>query len=1525
MNRQYQKWPRLHAGVMAALVVLGVCRTSQAQNPIPIDYAVRLYAQVAESPPSITLNWATNSFATSYEVCRRPFGVGPWVPVATNLAASPSSWVDTNVVAGLAYEYWVKGGIAQGFLYGGIRMPLVEARGKLVLIVDNTYAADLSNELARLQLDLAGDGWTVLRHDVARTAAVTQVKALITADYLADSNAVKSVLLFGHVPVPYSGNTAPDGHGEHVGAWGCDAFYGDMDGTWTDTTLNIVTGYMRNHNTPGDGKYDQTDLPSAVELQVGRVDLYDLPTFAQPERELLRQYLNKAHNFRHQYFVADKRGLVDDNFGMAVGIPGPATHSWSGFSALFTPTNVFARHFDTDLAAGRYLWAYGCGGGWWRGANGVDTTDGLASGPRQAVFSMLFGSYFGEWDTSDNLMRATLASTPSILTCAWSGFQPWLIHAMGVGEPIGVCARASQNSRGGMGGASDYPSPYYASMSHVALMGDPTLRLLPVAPPTDLSVAPSGSDAELAWQPSADPAILGYHVYRSDGPSAAFARISTELVTTTNYVDTGARTGTVTYMVRAVKLEQTPSGSYSNLSQGLFNRLTLAGDMNHAPVVTNRTIITDEDVPVAIPLDAADADGDPLWLGLRAFPQKGQLTGAPTNYVYRPATNAFGNDSFVYYAGDGLTDGGTAVVTIVINAVNDAPSARNQSVTATNNRPAAIHVVALDPEGSALTYTLVTPPAQGTLTGTLPDLVYTPTNVPFGTDTIAFSASDGTLNGNTGTVTITVVDPPTALPDTATTPEDTPVIINVLANDSDPNGDVVSISAVTAPLYGIAVIQGTNVTYTPSEDYFGEDSFTYTASDGHSGRATAQVTVTVTAVNDPPLARNRSVRVLSGITNAITLRASDADDDPLTFAILRTPTNGTVIVGPGGSNPVAYAANPGYIGPDSFQFRAFDGTVYGTTGTVTITVIPSMAPAAVSGLEDGLDYMYYEGAFTNVPDTNLLTPVKQGVSTNGFDLDLRQRDTNIAFRFTGYLNIPQSGEYSLYIGADQGASVWLWNTPVSMVDTSPGWTLSDPIGLLAGCHPITVVYYNDSVPDTPPFLSLYLLDVYDSFMPFTLARVSDRPSAVLNCSGATGGVPLSVTFDATGSSDTNGTIVSYAWDFGDGASAAGPIVTHTYMLTGAFTATLTVTDNDGARDSVATSITVSYRPNALTYAEPFEDYPAGATMSRRRGWPRGESATVSHLNYAAAYAGGTYPLNTSPHTKVIAVEDGVTNEIVGGSNRIVTVEYVLHPSRIDDPPPMSPDIQLSLAVGANGAPFVYHGQPGAVTGIWSEVPAIIIGTDEWIRVTTRLDYQTVDAVSSSHYGRIWINGVPLLSDAAYSANNGLGAPGGPWFALADTSRPYMSELITRGNTFLDDVLATDIDPDGTTSNDTPIRWLMENVGVTNDYDALAAEDSDGDGSLNWAERIAGTQPLDAESRFRVISAGRSNGTNWIAWYGTTNGGVATPFAVARGTNLAAAADVVVSNLARSATGTNLWLDGNAPTGTPAFYRPVILP
>src|SRR5207248_52270 len=140
------------------------------------------------------------------------------------------------------YEYQIvknaQGYKGYGYIQAGINVPLADNRGTAILIVDKTYAASLATELRRLEQDLIGDGWGVIRHDVGRNDSVVSVKALIRADYVVDPANVNTVFLFGHVPVPYSGLLNPDGHPEHLGAWPADVYYGDLDGEWTDKTVD---------------------------------------------------------------------------------------------------------------------------------------------------------------------------------------------------------------------------------------------------------------------------------------------------------------------------------------------------------------------------------------------------------------------------------------------------------------------------------------------------------------------------------------------------------------------------------------------------------------------------------------------------------------------------------------------------------------------------------------------------------------------------------------------------------------------------------------------------------------------------------------------------------------------------------------------------------------------------------------------------------------------------------------------------------------------------------------------------------------------------------------------------------------------------------------------------------------------------------------------------------------------------------------------------------------------------------------
>ncbi|MBX3464103.1 MAG: hypothetical protein KF830_13095 [Planctomycetes bacterium] len=534
--------------------------------------AVQVTATVTVEPPAIHCAWVPDPTASGYQVVRRLAGTTGWGPLVTIPGGgSATSWTDANVAVGVRYEYWfTKNGPPHGqsFLAAGIEVPPVHDRGTVVLVVDDSQAAALGPRLDRLVDDLVGDGWTVRRHDVAPTQTPASVRSLIRAEAIVaaaepDQGPVRAVFLLGHVPVPYSGDIMPDGHADHRGAWPADTYYGQRQGSWSDSFVHS-TGAVRpaNWNVPGDGKFDPSVVPVPIEFGVGRVDFADLPAFALGETALLQQYLDKNHAFRHGHFTVARRAVLEDNFGFLYG-DYPAASGWRNLPTLVGPDQVTVADYFTTLDAADgdgWLWAYACGPGSYTSSAGVGTTVDFATRTNRNVFSLLFGSYFGDWNTTDNFLRAALGCGWTLAT-AWAGRPHWSFHGMGLGEPLAAAAVVSQNEQG-------IAVNSYRSV-HVALLGDPTLRQHVVPPPHAVTVVDTWPSAQVHWQPAAD-AVAGYHVYRAEAPAGPFARLTPLAVDATSFVDPAPLEGPSTYMVRALRLETTPSGSYWNLSQGAF-------------------------------------------------------------------------------------------------------------------------------------------------------------------------------------------------------------------------------------------------------------------------------------------------------------------------------------------------------------------------------------------------------------------------------------------------------------------------------------------------------------------------------------------------------------------------------------------------------------------------------------------------------------------------------------------------------------------------------------------------------------------------------------------------------------------------------------------------------------------------------------------------------------------------------------------------------------------------------------------
>lgn len=609
MDSLYLSTRALPALVLFLLASLLPLQTAQAQDSK--DFSVLLRATVAKGlQPTITIHWNPDQYAKTYYIYRKSKSDAAWPQNALAvLDSNATEYADDNVEIGKGYEYQVfKHSVRMvtdtsafiyygtGYIYAGIEVLPSLTRGKVLLLVDSTMAGPLSSELKRLHSDLMMEGWSVARRDVPRTEAfdgeaVKRVKDIVTSEYQKSQQDLTSVFIIGRVAVPYSGRLNPDGHNDHIGAWPADGYYGDIDGQWNDLSVRDTSASRReNRNVPGDGKFDHAQFPSPIELSVGRVDFYNMPIFTTSETELLRKYLDKDHAFRIGGINARLGGVIDDNFSAASYQEAFASAGWRNIAVFGGDSAVTkADWFGTLGGSDTLLWAYGCGGGTYQSAGGIGGSSDFTLKPVNAVFTMLFGSYFGDWDSRDNFLRAAIAGEGTALTCTWVARPQWYFHHMALGETIGYSTVLSQNNN-----RTYIPNVYFTAqfpggiiitsgnrMVHTALMGDPTLRAqMSVIPVPDFIVAevPAVENPKptIRWRRPAG-RVDGYLLWRAPkNDSANFKLITPEPITDTSYTDATASGSEVIYRLQPVALRSTASGTYYDGGLSVEMRARLA-------------------------------------------------------------------------------------------------------------------------------------------------------------------------------------------------------------------------------------------------------------------------------------------------------------------------------------------------------------------------------------------------------------------------------------------------------------------------------------------------------------------------------------------------------------------------------------------------------------------------------------------------------------------------------------------------------------------------------------------------------------------------------------------------------------------------------------------------------------------------------------------------------------------------------------------------------------------------------------
>ena len=425
-------------------------------------------------------------------------------------------------------------------------------------------------------------------------------------------------------------------------------------------------------------------------------------------------------------------------------------------------------------------------------------------------------------------------------------------------------------------------------------------------------------------------------------------------------------------------------------------------------IATNDLATTDAGSAVTIDVLAND-DTDATITRIVTAPSNGTAVINNGQIVYTPDAGFSGTDTFTYEVRDPAGNLATATVTVTVNAPANGINAAADQATTGRNTPVTIDVLSNDDADATLTGVL-TQPANGTVSIVNGQVVYTPNAGYVGTDTFTYEVTDPQGNKTTAEVTVTVTAQGgggliNAAPDQATTPENTPVTIDVLSND---DADATLTGVLTQPANGTVSIVNGKIVYTPNAGYNGTDTFTYQVTDPQGNMTTTNVTVTVTG---SVVAAPDQATTTAG--SPVTINVLDNDDSDATITrVVTQPGHGTAAVVNG---EIVYTPNAGYVGTDTFTYEVKDPQGNLATTTVTVTVTPD---GKINAADD-----------SRTTDEN--TPVTIDVLSND-DADAT---------LTGVLTQPANGTASIV----NGKIVYTPNTGYNGTDTFT-YEVTDPQG-----------------------------------------------------------------------------------------------------------------------------------------------------------------------------------------------------------------------------------------------------------------------------------------------------------------------------------------------------------------------------------------------------------------------------------------------------------------------------------------------
>ncbi|TNE78417.1 MAG: T9SS type A sorting domain-containing protein [Bacteroidetes bacterium] len=556
--------------LLLSALLLGLSVTF-AFAQVVADVTIPVWVKTNSNTPSVTLTWTKRAGETEFTISRKLPSQTLWTAIAT-VPLSDSSYTDTDIEAGVVYEYLLRRKMTSTFHYGvvaaGIEIEAPHARGSVLVVADSALKSRISTNYHQFLDQLAADGWRVDQLEVGQDYDHFRIKDSIKAWHYRYMYRHQTVLLFGDIPVPYSGYINPDAHPEHKGCWPADVYYGNMVGTWRDQVEYTSANRVENKNYVGDGKFDEDVIPGKVDLQIGRVDLHNITVVGSTTDSLYIRYIEKDLNFRSNAWNVPRRSFFDDKLG-ALGGENPGRNGLVNGYALVSPDSIRVsnNNFIATLTTEPFLHSHASSYGSYTGNGQVQASNFKV--PFYNVFGAYFGSYHGDWDIANNLLRSSIAGPGYTLTSIWAGRPHWYLHHMGMGLNIGFATRATQNNFINQANQT-YDPGFGAGYVHVALHGDPTLRLHPITPPTaaQASAIAANKEVQLNWTSSTESNIAGYYIYRSDSLHGIFNLLNTTPLNSTSFVDNDPLKGNNVYLIKTAKLETSSTGTYWNLSIG---------------------------------------------------------------------------------------------------------------------------------------------------------------------------------------------------------------------------------------------------------------------------------------------------------------------------------------------------------------------------------------------------------------------------------------------------------------------------------------------------------------------------------------------------------------------------------------------------------------------------------------------------------------------------------------------------------------------------------------------------------------------------------------------------------------------------------------------------------------------------------------------------------------------------------------------------------------------------------------------